>query len=135
VRYLIGALALGLATGPAEPVAAQQVKAGVLSCDVSGGNGADPWLRHQNQPASLRDSAALVMLWDTLWENIATGENDQTKQSRRAEAASALNDYLVGFFPLGGSFNNSAGSTWSALANLPITLRLAKKTPFSIWLK
>jgi hypothetical protein len=39
VRYLIGALALGLATGSAEPVAAQQVKAGVLTCDVSAGMG------------------------------------------------------------------------------------------------
>jgi hypothetical protein len=39
VRYLIGALALGLATGSPEPVAAQQVKAGVLTCDVSAGMG------------------------------------------------------------------------------------------------
>jgi Protein of unknown function (DUF992) len=39
VRYLIVALGLGLAIGPAEPVGAQQVKAGVLSCEVSGGMG------------------------------------------------------------------------------------------------
>jgi hypothetical protein len=39
VRYLVAALALGLALEPAEPVLAQQVKAGVLSCDVSGGIG------------------------------------------------------------------------------------------------
>jgi hypothetical protein len=39
VRYLVAALALGLALEPAEPVLAQQVKAGVLSCDVSGGMG------------------------------------------------------------------------------------------------
>ena len=39
MRYLVAALALGLALEPAEPVLAQQVKAGVLSCDVSGGMG------------------------------------------------------------------------------------------------
>jgi hypothetical protein len=39
VRYLVVALALGLAVGPAEPVAAQQVRSGVLTCDVSAGMG------------------------------------------------------------------------------------------------
>jgi hypothetical protein len=39
VRYFVVALALGLALGGARPVAAQQVRAGVLSCDVAGGVG------------------------------------------------------------------------------------------------
>ena len=39
VRYLIVALALSLALVAAGPVAAQQVRAGVLSCDVAGGVG------------------------------------------------------------------------------------------------
>jgi hypothetical protein len=39
VRYLVVALALGLAVGPAEPVVAQQVRSGVLTCDVSAGMG------------------------------------------------------------------------------------------------
>jgi hypothetical protein len=39
MRYLIAGLGLGLAIGSAEPVGAQQVTAGVLSCDVSGGMG------------------------------------------------------------------------------------------------
>jgi hypothetical protein len=39
VHYLVVALALGLAVGPAEPVAAQQVRSGVLTCDVSAGMG------------------------------------------------------------------------------------------------
>ena len=39
VRYLIVALALSLALVAAGPVAAQQVRAGVLSCDVAGGMG------------------------------------------------------------------------------------------------
>jgi len=39
VRYLAVALALGLAIGPAGPVAAQEIRAGVLTCDVSAGTG------------------------------------------------------------------------------------------------
>jgi hypothetical protein len=39
VRYLAVALAFGLAIGSAEPVPAQQVTAGVLTCDVSQGIG------------------------------------------------------------------------------------------------
>jgi hypothetical protein len=39
VRYLIVSLALALAVGPAAPVIAQEVKAGVLSCDVSASMG------------------------------------------------------------------------------------------------
>jgi hypothetical protein len=39
VRYFAITLALGLALGAARPVAAQQVRAGVLSCDVAGGVG------------------------------------------------------------------------------------------------
>jgi Protein of unknown function (DUF992) len=39
VRYLVVILALGLALGTARPVAAQQVRAGVLTCDVAGGLG------------------------------------------------------------------------------------------------
>jgi hypothetical protein len=39
VRYFVLTLALALAIGAAGPVAAQQVKAGVLSCDVSAGMG------------------------------------------------------------------------------------------------
>ena len=39
MRYFVVALAVGLAIGPAERVAAQQVKTGVLSCDVSDGMG------------------------------------------------------------------------------------------------
>ena len=42
VRYLAVALALGLAIAPAEPVAAQEVRAGVLTCDVSAGTGPAP---------------------------------------------------------------------------------------------
>jgi Protein of unknown function (DUF992) len=39
LRYFVLILALGLALGTARPVAAQQVRAGVLSCDVAGGLG------------------------------------------------------------------------------------------------
>jgi Protein of unknown function (DUF992) len=39
VRYFVVIVALGLALGTARPVAAQQVRAGVLSCDVAGGLG------------------------------------------------------------------------------------------------
>jgi hypothetical protein len=39
VRYLVVALALGLVIGPAGPVSAQQVRPGVLTCDVSAGMG------------------------------------------------------------------------------------------------
>jgi hypothetical protein len=39
VRYLVATLALGLALGAARPVTAQQVRAGLLSCDVAGGAG------------------------------------------------------------------------------------------------
>ena len=39
LRYFVVILALGLALGTARPVAAQQVRAGVLSCDVAGGLG------------------------------------------------------------------------------------------------
>jgi len=39
VRYFVVIVALGLALGTARPVAAQQLRAGVLSCDVAGGLG------------------------------------------------------------------------------------------------
>ena len=39
MRYLVVVLALGLVIGPAEPVSAQQVRSGVLTCDVSAGMG------------------------------------------------------------------------------------------------
>jgi Protein of unknown function (DUF992) len=39
VRCLIVSLALALAVGPAKPIVAHEVKAGVLSCDVSAGMG------------------------------------------------------------------------------------------------
>ena len=39
VRYFVLTIALGLALGAARPVAAQQVRAGLLSCDVAGGVG------------------------------------------------------------------------------------------------
>jgi Protein of unknown function (DUF992) len=39
VRHALGAVAVALAVGCAGPAAAQQVKAGVLNCDVSGGIG------------------------------------------------------------------------------------------------
>ena len=37
--YLVVALVLALAIWPVEPIAAQQVRAGVLTCDVSAGMG------------------------------------------------------------------------------------------------
>jgi|HubBroStandDraft_6_1064221.scaffolds.fasta_scaffold1488089_2 hypothetical protein len=37
--YLVAALVLALAIWPVEPIAAQQVRAGVLTCDVSAGMG------------------------------------------------------------------------------------------------
>ena len=39
MRYLVVALALGLVIGPAQPVSAQQIRSGVLTCDVSAGMG------------------------------------------------------------------------------------------------
>ena len=39
MRYLVVILALGFALGTPRPVAAQQVRAGLLSCDVAGGVG------------------------------------------------------------------------------------------------
>ena len=39
MRYLVVTLVLGLVIESAEPVSAQQVKSGVLTCDVSGGMG------------------------------------------------------------------------------------------------
>lgn len=39
LRYAIGAAALALAVGSIDPAAAQRVKAGVLTCDVSAGIG------------------------------------------------------------------------------------------------
>jgi hypothetical protein len=39
VRNFVLILALGLALGTPRPVAAQQIRAGVLSCDVAGGLG------------------------------------------------------------------------------------------------
>jgi hypothetical protein len=38
-RYVIGAAALALAIASAEPAAAQRIRAGLLTCDVSGGIG------------------------------------------------------------------------------------------------
>jgi Protein of unknown function (DUF992) len=38
-RYAVGAVALALAMGVADPAAAQRVRAGVLTCDVSAGIG------------------------------------------------------------------------------------------------
>ena len=39
MRYLVVSLALGLVIGPARPVSAQQIRSGVLTCDVSAGMG------------------------------------------------------------------------------------------------
>jgi Protein of unknown function (DUF992) len=39
LRHAIGAAALALAVASAEPAAAQRIKAGLLTCDVSGGIG------------------------------------------------------------------------------------------------
>jgi hypothetical protein len=39
LRYAIGAAAFALAVGSIDPAAAQRVKAGVLTCDVSAGIG------------------------------------------------------------------------------------------------
>ena len=39
MRYLVVAMALGLVIGPAQPVSAQQIRSGVLTCDVSAGMG------------------------------------------------------------------------------------------------
>ena len=39
MRYLVVALVLGLVIGPAQPVSAQQIRSGVLTCDVSAGMG------------------------------------------------------------------------------------------------
>jgi hypothetical protein len=39
LRYAIGAAAFALAVGSVDPAAAQRVKAGLLTCDVSAGIG------------------------------------------------------------------------------------------------
>jgi len=39
LRYVVAAVALAFAVGSADPAAAQRIKAGILTCDVSGGLG------------------------------------------------------------------------------------------------